>query len=49
MKKIILIASMAIVILVQSFTIVNLFINRYDVILGGDKFKFLVEDLDLMV
>lgn len=47
MKKIILTASMAIVILAQIFAIGCLFINRYDIVLGGDKFKFLVEDLDL--
>lgn len=47
MKKIILIASMIVVILAQVFVIGQLFVNRYSIVLGGDKFKFLVEDLDL--
>jgi len=47
MKKIILIASMAIVILAQVFAIGQFFVNRYDIVLGGDKFKILVQDLDL--
>lgn len=47
MKKIILIASMAIVILAQVFVLGNFFVNRYSIVLGGDKFKFLVCNLDL--
>lgn len=47
MKKIILIASMALVILAQVFVLGNFFVSRYSIVLGGDKFKFLVEDLDL--
>lgn len=46
MKRIILIASMAIVILAQIFAIGQFFVNRYDIVLGGDKFKFKVEILD---
>ena len=38
---------MLIVIIAQVFVIGKLFIDRYDIILGGDKFKFIVEDLDL--
>ncbi|MBE5812098.1 MAG: hypothetical protein E7314_00395 [Clostridiales bacterium] len=47
MKKIILIASMAVVILAQVFVLGHFFIDRYSIVLGGDKFKFLVHDLDL--
>lgn len=47
MKKLILIASMAVVILAQVFVLGHFFVNRYSIVLGGDKFKFLVTDLDL--
>ena len=47
MKKIILLASMIVVILAQVFIIGQFFANRYSIVLGGDKFKMLVTDLDL--
>ena len=47
MKKIILIISMALVILIQVFVLAQYFVNRYSIVLGGDKFRFLVSDLDL--
>lgn len=47
MKKIIMLASMAVVILAQGFILGQFFVNRYDVILGGDTFKFLVSDVEL--
>ena len=47
MKKIILIASMAIVILAQAFVLIHFSVDRYDIVLNGDKFKFLVTNLDL--
>lgn len=47
MKKIILLASMAVVIFAQAFFLIQFGINKYDVILGGDTFKFLISDLDL--
>lgn len=47
MKKIILLASMAIVIIAQCFVIGHFFVDKYDIILGGDTFKFLVTDMDL--
>lgn len=46
MKKIILLISTIILILAQGFVLIRFFINKYDVILGGDTFKFLVEDID---
>lgn len=47
MKKIILLASMAVIIIAQSFVIGHFFVDKYDIILGGDTFKFLVTDIDL--
>jgi len=47
MKKIIMMASMIVVILAQVFVLGQFFINKYDVILGGDTFKFLLEDVNL--
>lgn len=46
MKKIILLASMVVVIVAQVFLLGQFFVNRYDIILGGDTFKFLVDDVD---
>ncbi len=47
MKKIILIASMIVVIIAQVFVLGHYFVNRYSIILGGEKFKFQVTDLDI--
>lgn len=47
MKKLILIISMVIVAIAQVFVLSHFFINKYSVILGGEKLKFLVSDFDL--
>ena len=47
MKKLILIASMLVVIVAQVFVISRFFIDRFSIVLGGDKVKFLVSDFDL--
>lgn len=47
MKKIILLISTIVVIIAQVFVIGRFFINRYDIILNGDKIKFEVINLDI--
>lgn len=47
MKKIILISSFAVVMLLQIFIMGQFFFNRYNIIFNGDKFRMLVSDLDL--
>lgn len=47
MKKLILIISMVIVVIAQVFVLSHFFIEKYSVILGGEKLKFLVSDFDL--
>lgn len=47
MKKIILLASMAIVIIAQVFVLSQFFVDKFDIILGGDTFKFLISDVDI--
>ena len=47
MKKLILIASMVVVILAQSFVLSRFFIDRASIFFGGEKVKFLVSDFDL--
>ena len=47
MKKIILTVSMILVIILQIAVLTHFFIDRYSVILNGDKFRFLITDVEL--
>lgn len=47
MKKIILLISTSVVIIAQIFVLAQFFVNRYSIVLGGDKLKFLVSQVDL--